>query len=63
MKGVVLWVCGLMMRRMGSVWGAGSYSPCYQTEPPRKGEDPVATRRSEYEVDAYCVIPGRSQSD
>ena len=58
MKRVVLWVCALMMTLIASVCVAGTYSPYFETEPPREVREHVANRWPDYELEDYCEVRG-----
>lgn len=63
MKRVVLWVCTLMMTLMASVCVAGTYSPYFETEPPREVREHVASRWPDYEFEDYCEVRGTPKGD
>ena len=63
MKRVVLWVCALMMTLIASVCVAGTYSPYFETEPPREVREHVASRWPDYEFEDYCEVRGTSKGD
>ena len=63
MKRVVLWVCALMMTLMASVCVAGTYSPYFETEPPREVREHVASRWPDYEFEDYCEVHGTPKGD
>ena len=63
MKRVVLWVCALMMTLIASVGVAGTYSPYFETEPPREVREHVASRWPDYEFEDYCEVRGTSKGD
>ena len=63
MKRVVLWVCALMMTLMASVCVAGTYSPYFETEPPREVREHVASRWPDYEFEDYCEVRGTQKGD
>ena len=63
MKRVVLWVCALMMTLIASVCVAGTYSPYFETEPPREVREHVASRWPDYEFEDYCEVRGTPKGD
>lgn len=63
MKRVVLWVCALMMTLIASVCVAGTYSPYFETEPPREVREHVANRWPDYEFEDYCEVRGTPKGD
>ena len=63
MKRVVLWVCALMMTLIASVGVAGTYSPYFETEPPREVREHVANRWPDYEFEDYCEVRGTPKGD
>ena len=63
MKRVVLWVCALMMTLIASVCVAETYSPYFETEPPREVREHVASRWPDYEFEDYCEVRGTPKGD
>ena len=63
MKRVVVWVCALMMTLIASVCVAGTYSPYFETEPPREVREHVASRWPDYEFEDYCEVRGTPKGD
>ncbi|MFR5785698.1 MAG: hypothetical protein ACLUHE_00160 [Christensenellales bacterium] len=51
------------MTLIASVGVAGTYSPYFETEPPREVREHAANRWPDYEFEDYCEVRGTPKGD